>query len=64
VVDEGDPPPAGGLGDDLVAEHGSAVAGPQLLEVGAAEPAGEHAHDLAGPLGLGQLDELRAPVGV
>ncbi len=44
VVDQRDACPVGAPCDDLVAEHGSRRRAPELLDVGAAEPAGEHAH--------------------
>ena len=52
----------GGLGDDLVAEDIAGVGGVELLDVRAAEPAGEHAHELPRPLGLGHVRERRLSV--
>ena len=52
----------GGLGDDLVAEDIAGVGGIELLDVRAAEPAGEHAHELARPVGLGDVRERRLSV--
>ncbi len=56
-MDERHPAAVGGLGDHLVPEHSACVLGAQLLDVGAAEPAGEHADDV--PLGLVDLREPR-----
>ena len=43
VVDQGDAAAVGGRGDDLVPEHGPGRGDADLLDVRAAEPAGEHA---------------------
>jgi hypothetical protein len=47
--------------DDLVAEHGAGRRSAELLDVGAAEPAGEH---LERVLRLGQIGELRPAVSI
>ncbi len=60
-MDEGDAPAVGRLGGDLVAEDGAPVLGPQLLQIRAAEPTGQHAHELARPLGLRDVGEPRPP---
>ena len=52
----------GGLGNDLVAEDIAGVGGIELLHVRATEPAGEHAHELARHVGLGDVRERRLPV--
>ena len=57
VVDERDSPAVGGLGDDLVAEHGAGRRLADLLHVRAAQPAREHAHEVAGPVRLGDVGE-------
>ena len=63
VVDEGDAASVGGLADDLVPEHGSVGGASDLLDVGAAQPAGEHAHELARPVRLGYVRKGRLSVG-
>ena len=52
------------LARDLVTEHGPAGRAAELLDVGAAEAAGAHAHEQAGAGRLGQVGELRQPVRV
>jgi hypothetical protein len=62
VVDERDALSGGRLGDDFVAEHLSSVLGLQLLQVGAAEAAGEDADGLPRAVRLVDLREVRLPV--
>ena len=57
VVDERDAAAVRGLGDDLVPEHGARRRAADLLHVRAAQPAGEHAHEIAGPVRLGDVGE-------
>ena len=64
VVDERDPAPVCRLRHDLVAEHLARVRGHQLLDVGAAEPAGKHLHGLAGAIGFRHLGQARPAGGV
>lgn len=64
MVDERDASPVLGLGDDLVAEDGAGVLRPHLLGVRPAESAGEHAHELPGPSGLGDLGQNGLPGGI
>ena len=47
--------------DDLVAEHGAGRCSPELLDVGAAEPAGQHVERM---YRLGKIGELRPAVRV
>ena len=61
-MDERDPPSVLRDGDDLVAEHGACARRGELLDVRAAEPAGEHPHELAGPVGLREVRERRLTV--
>ena len=61
MVDERDAPSVFGLADHLVPEDGARELGAQLLHVRAAQPAREHAHELAGPVGLVDVAHLRAP---
>ena len=60
VVDERDAPPVE-LRDDLVAEHRPRGRGADLLDVGAAQPAGEHADERAVPSGSGTSASRRLP---
>jgi hypothetical protein len=57
-MDQGDPP-SYGLAHDFVPEHGPRRSDADLLHVGPAEPAREHAHTLALSLRLGMVDEPR-----
>ena len=54
--------PSASLRDDLVAQDRAGVRRPELLDVRAAEPAGEHPHELAGPVGLRDVRERRLTV--
>ena len=49
---------------DLVPEHRAGGRAAELLDVGAAQTAGEYADELAGACRLGQLGELGQPVRV
>ena len=49
VVDQCDAAAVGGLGDDLVPEHGARRGEADLLDVRSAEPAREDGHEVAGP---------------
>ena len=60
VVDERDAA-AVDLGDDLVPEHGAGRRAAELLDVRSAEPAGEHARELARAVRLGDLRERGWP---
>ena len=64
VVDERDAAAVGGLRHDLVAEHRSGWGDTDLLDVGAAEPAGEDANELARPIGLVDVFELGSSLRV
>ena len=58
-MDEGDAPAVGRLGHDLVSQHDACQSRvTELLDVRAAQAAGEHAHELSGPVGLGDVGEL------
>ena len=57
VVDESDSLPVRRLPDDLVAEHPPRVGRVELLEVGTAQPTGEHVHELAAACRLVDLGE-------
>ena len=50
--------------DDLVPEHGAGGAAAELLDVGAAETAGEYADEVAGTCRVGNLGEPGQPVRV
>ncbi len=63
VVDQGDAASVGRLADDLVPEHGSLGGASDLLDVRAAQPTGEHAHELARPIRLGYVRKGRLSVG-
>lgn len=62
-MDERDPPPVR-LGNDLVTEDGSTASRTELLDVRAAEPAGEHVNELSATLRLGDVRELRLSCSV
>jgi len=49
------------LPGDLMPEHRPGGRAAQLLHVGAAKPAGPHAHEETGAVRLGQVDELGTP---
>jgi hypothetical protein len=59
MVNERDAPPFGGLRHHLVPEHDAPRCAADLLDVAAAEPAGQHADDVAA--GLGDLRRLGLP---
>ena len=59
VVDERDAAAVVRLRHDLVTEHDTGVRRVELLDIRPAQSAGEHADELARPLGLGHLRELR-----
>ena len=63
-MDERHAPAVGRLRDDLVPEHRPRRGEAELLDVGAAEPAREDGHQLAGPVGLRHLGRLRLSDGV
>ena len=60
VVDERDAPPVE-LRRHLVTEHRPRGRGADLLDVGAAQPAGEHPDERAVPVRLGHVGEPRLP---
>ena len=61
VVDERDAVAFPVLGDDLVPEDGAGSRAADLLDVRPAEAAGAHGHELAVPVGLGPVGDLRLP---
>ena len=60
VVDERHAAAVVELRDHLVAEHRSGVRWVELLDVGAAQPAGDHAHERPRSPGLGDVLERRS----
>src|SRR5207237_3755806 len=64
VVDECDAPALLRFRDHLVSQHRACELGPELLDVGPAEAAGEHAHLLSWPIRLREVDQARRSGGV
>ena len=63
VVDERHATAVGGRGDDLVPEHRARGGDADLLDVRAAQPAGEHGHEVAGRRRVRDVGKAGLPVG-
>ncbi len=61
MMDERDAASVRRLRHDLVSEHDAGELGPQLLDIRSAEPAREHAHELAVAARLVDLADDRLP---